>query len=125
MTTSIKNTLTLDGVEYIRKDSVKEQAEVNKDGLTYSIVRTYSAWVWAGWIKFPCEAWEIVYDARRLWKWDSIFTLSELANNWVRKAIDCKFAEEVDRVWLTEVIEVIPCTETAKNSIQSVVNHKP
>jgi hypothetical protein len=40
--TTTKNTLTLDGIEYIRKDLVKEQAEV-KDGLTYSIVRTYSA----------------------------------------------------------------------------------
>ena len=76
MTKTTTETISINWEEYIKKSSVTTEIK-NKDDLTYCIVRTYSAGVWAGWIKFPSELWEIVYEARRLYQWDSAFTLSD------------------------------------------------
>ena len=44
-------TITINNVEYVRKDQQNQQAE-KLDGMVYSMVRTYSAGVFAGYIKF-------------------------------------------------------------------------
>ena len=44
-----QETITINNLEYVKKDSIKENVEVI-DGLTYSIIRTYSAGVFAGYI---------------------------------------------------------------------------
>ncbi len=114
--------ITIDWVTYVPKS---EQV-TNTEWLTYCIVRTYSAWVWAWYIDFSShELWRYVYNARRLWRWDSKFTLSELAETWIRKEDSCKFAIPVKVVWLTQIIEVIPCTDIAKNMIESVEDYTP
>lgn len=117
-------TITIDGVEYTPKTNL---AKSNKDGLEYCIIRTYSAGVWAGWIdtssKDMCQK---VFEARRLWKWWSEFTLSALAVEGYRedKKNENKYAMPVEVVILKEIIEVIPCTKLAKEKIISMKNHK-
>ena len=76
-------TINVNGQEYVLKSSIKQQSKIakpNEKGMEYCIVRTYSAGVWAGWIdtksKDLCQE---VLEARRLWRFWSEFTLSELA----------------------------------------------
>ncbi len=86
----------------------------------YCIVRTYSAGVFAGILSSLQDKQAIVKKARRLWYWDGAASLSDLAVNGVSKPDNCKFPVEVDEVALTEVVEVIPATQKAKESIAAV-----
>ena len=114
------------GVTYTpRSETAVAQSE--KEGMEYCIIRTYSAGVWAGWIdtksNYMCQE---VIEARRLWRWWSEFTLSALAVTGIKggKESENKYAMPVPRVILKQVIEVIPCSETAKQQIQAQPNYK-
>ena len=113
------NEVTINGKTYVEKDSIK-QSQVNTDGLEYCIVRTYSAGVFAGYLKEQKGKEGVVLNARRLWAWSGAASLSQLAVDGVSKPNDCKFPCEVSEVRLTEIIEVIPCTEKAFDSIKGV-----
>lgn len=92
------------------------------EGLTYSIVRTYSAGCFAGYIdrNRAIKKEGVVKKARRLWYWSGASSLSQLANEGVKNPTDCKFPCEVEEIDLTEIIEVIPATKEAKKSIDNV-----
>lgn len=112
-------TIKIDEVEYVRKDSVRRDAET-LDGMKYCIVRTQSAGAFAGYIEKK-EGMEIIMRyARRLYYWSGAASLSQLAMEGVKKPAECKFPIEVDRITLTQAIEIIPCTEQAKKSIAEV-----
>lgn len=86
----------------------------------YCMVRTNSAGVFAGTLK-ECSGKEVhLTDARRIWYWDGAASLSQLAQEGTSKPGSCKFPCPVNSVILTEVIEIIPITEKAKLSIDSV-----
>lgn len=91
------------------------------------IFRTYSAGVWFGEIKKINGTIAIVGNGRRLWSWSGAASLSQLAVEGTKKPHDCQFTvtvEDEEGVYLTQVIEVIPCTEKAINSINSVKEWK-
>lgn len=115
------------GVEYMPISSVSKEKAASVKGLTYCIVRTYSAGVWAGWCDLKNYGERmIIKDARRLWRWWSEFTLSALATTGMRegKEAENQYAMPVEEVYLTNVIEIIPCTEKAKGQIISQPNYK-
>ena len=112
-------TITVDGIRYIPEDSVKEKA-ISKEGMRYVIVRTYSAGVFAGYLESREGKEVILRDARRLWYWDGAASLSQLAEEGVKKPENCKFPCEVDKVELLEAVEILDCTEEAKKSIGKV-----
>jgi len=121
----MENSLEIDGVEYVRKDSVKtgRPAKTLK-GKPYVIARTYSAGVFAGYLDSRKGKEAVLLDARRIWYWDGAFSLSQLAMEGTSKPGKCKFPCEVDRVVLTEVIEVLDVTEDARESIKGVPEWK-
>lgn len=86
----------------------------------YCIVRTYSAGVFAGEIESRNGREVVMLNARRLWYWVGANSLSQLAMEGVKSPENCKFPCEVDRVELLEVIEILNCTEKAKESIKNV-----
>ena len=116
------NSIIIYGVTYVPEGTIKGQTAVNTDGLKYCIVRTYSAGVFAGYLKSLVGKEGIVLNARRLWYWAGAASLSQLAMEGVSKPKECKFPCEVNEVQLSEVIEVIPCTEEAQKSIAKVAN---
>ena len=61
----------------------------------------------------------IVYNARRLWKWSGALDCSQLAMKGIDNSKSCKFSN-VAEVILKEIIEVSPCSKIAKESIESV-----
>ncbi|MFA5381873.1 MAG: hypothetical protein WC356_01820 [Candidatus Micrarchaeia archaeon] len=112
-------TIKIDDVEYVRKDSGTVLAE-KLDGLDYVMVRTYSAGVHAGYLKSRIGKEVVLKKARRIWYWDGAASISQLAMEGTSKASNCKFPCEVDEITLLEAIEIIPITEKAKKSIQGV-----
>lgn len=91
-----------------------------KKKLPYSIVRTYSAGVFAGNLVKRKGQEGVVKNARRLWYWDGAASLSQLSQDGTSAPSNCKFPCEVPEVTLTQIIEVIPCSKKAEASIKSV-----
>ena len=112
--------ITIDGVKYIPADSVKNVPAKPVKGMKYVIVRTYSAGVFAGYLKIR-EGKEVeLLSARRIWYWTGAASLSQLAVDGTNNPKECKCPCEVDSIELTEAIEIIPCTKTAQDSINSI-----
>lgn len=113
--------ITINGVEYVKKSDVKiNEMAKDLDWMPYVMVRTYSAWVFAWYLEKRKGKEVKLRNARRMWSWEWAASLSQLATDWTTKPSQCKFPCEVDYVELTEVIEILPITEKAKNSIASV-----
>ena len=108
--------IEINGVKYVPKGSAKQVAVL----ADYCIVRTYSAGVFAGNLIQRDGKEGVVANARRLWYWKGAASLSQLAVEGVRCPSECKFAMEVPRVELTEIIEVIRCTQAAFDNIRAV-----
>jgi len=106
--------LVVNGITYVRKDSI-ERAEK-----PYVIVRTYSAGVFAGFLESKNGREVVLKNARRIWQWAGAASLSQLAVDGTSKPQDCKFPCEVPRVELLQAIEILDVSEKAKKSIESV-----
>ena len=59
-------------------------------------------------------------DCRRIWYWNGAASLSELAFSGVKHKGGNKFSVAVDSITILGVIEIIPCTEEAIKSIESI-----
>jgi len=90
------------------------------EGMKYCIVRTYSAGVFAGYIEYRKDQEVVLREARRIWYWEGAATLSQLAQSGTSLPDKCKFPEPVDRITVLGAIEILDCTEQAKESIASV-----
>jgi hypothetical protein len=86
----------------------------------YVICRTYSAGVFAGNLESRKDKEVVLRNARRIWYWDGAASLSQLAMEGTKNPENCKFPCEVDRVTLTEAIEILETTAMAEESIKSV-----
>jgi hypothetical protein len=86
----------------------------------YVIVRTYSAGVFAGYLKSRKGQEVILTNARRLWYWKGAASLSQLAVDGVSSPQECKFPAEVSNVELLQAIEILDVTPKAQESIASV-----
>lgn len=110
--------IVIDGVEYVEKG--KSSAPTGE----YSMVRTYSAGVFYGILDKKSRSADgkrgIVKNARRVWYWSGAATLSQLSTDGTSDPGNCKFPEPVSEVELTEIIEVIPMTDKAVKSLNSV-----
>ena len=114
--------LSINGIEYVPKSSIKSETAEKLDGLEYVIIRSYDAGCFAGYLKDKKDENRIVtlIKARRLWYWDGAASLSQLAMEGVAKPENCKFPCEVDNIIIYNVCEIISATEKAKKSINGV-----
>lgn len=111
--------LSVNGVTYVPKSSVCEKA-ADFNGMRYVIVRTYTAGVFAGYLEKKEGKEAVLRNVRRLWYWSGAASLSQLATEGTKKPKECKFPVIVDRIEVTEAIEIIDVTEKAKKSIDGV-----
>ena len=111
--------IEINGVKYVKKGA-EQLSAVNTDGLEYVIIRTYSAGVHAGFLKAQDGKQVELLNSRRLWYWSGAASLSQLAMKGVKNPEECKFPCEVNKITLTEAIEIIPCTKEAFDSIEKV-----
>lgn len=59
-------------------------------------------------------------NCRRIWYWDGANSISQLAVDGVTKPSSCKFTVTVSEIIITDVIEIIPCTDKAIENIEGV-----
>lgn len=118
MDTEVKS-IMINGIEYVQKSEQKEMA-VNMDGLKYVICRTYSAGVFAGYLKTRNGQEVTLLQARRLWYWDGAASLSQAAEEGFSKPENCKFPQEVSEILLLQAIEILPTTMKSQKSIKGI-----
>jgi hypothetical protein len=115
------NELTINGVKYYSQIKEKETS-FNENGLKYVLIRGDRSGAFAGFLKEKSEDSKrvILTKSRRLWAWYGAASLSQLAIEGVKRPKECKFPCEMHTQEITDVIEIIDCTEQAFNSIKSV-----
>ena len=117
--------IVIDGIKYIPETEVSKYTKAEEyEGMKYCIVRTYSAGVFAGYVESRNGKEVVIRKARRIWYWDGANSLSQLAKDGTCEPDNCKFAVEVDKIEVTEAIEIIECTLKAQQSIGDVPEWK-
>jgi hypothetical protein len=122
-------TIRIDDVEYVRADSITTDAPAETlDGKPFVIIRSYGAGVFAGYLRNKEDTLGgrvVVLDrCIRLHQWNGC-SLSQVAlEGPVGTQVDNRFSMAVDGHEIAQAIEVIPCTEKARSSIQGVKTWK-
>ena len=84
----------------------------------FVLVRTVNAGVHCGYLKEVSQVGQSVMltDARRVWRWSGANTLHELS----LRGADMEYtriSEPVEEICILDAIELIPCTESARNNL--------
>ncbi len=90
----------------------------------YCMVRSRGAGVFAGTVQKLEGQQALLSNARRIWYWDGAASLSQLATEGTKAPKNCKFPAPVPEVLLFEVIEIIPISDRAAESLAEVVEWK-
>lgn len=61
-----------------------------------------------------------LHNSRRIWRWYGAASLSQLATEGTKEPARCMFTVVVPQHVVMQVIEIIPCTDKAVESIESV-----
>lgn len=88
------------------------------------IVRADRAGVFFGTIESKEGSEVTLHNCRRIWYWSGAASISELALGGTKRPRDCKFSVSVDSITILGVIEIIPCTDKAIESIEAVPEWK-
>ena len=117
------DTIKIDEVEYVRKDAIQQKAE-KLDGMERSIIRSYGAGVFIGYVaeqKSELNGVNIILkQAKRIYYWDGACSLTQLAKDGTKSPNGCKITEPVDSQFIANVIEIIPVTKKASINIDEV-----
>jgi hypothetical protein len=82
----------------------------------FVLVRTYSAGVHMGILASQNGKEITLTDARRLWRWRGANSLSEVSQKGVAQEWT-RISEAVPLIALTEAVEIIPCSATARETL--------
>lgn len=61
-----------------------------------------------------------ISKVRNIWWWEGAASVMQLATEGTKNPNDCKFTVTVDEIIVTDVIQVIPCTDKAIANIEAV-----
>ena len=109
----------IDGVEFLRADSVQQEAE-KLEGMDYVLVRADRAGVYVGYLEEENGDTVVLRDCRWIWYWSGASSIFEIANKGVSDPDGCKFPAPIKRAKISGVITILPVTEEAKTSIEQV-----
>jgi hypothetical protein len=86
------------------------------------LIRSHQAGVFYGEIECDVNDAYIIKlkNARQIWYWEGAATILELSKYGTSKPNACKFTVVVDSITICNVVEIIPCTKQAMDSIDSV-----
>ena len=107
-----------------KEDSVEDFKCSSTKNYNYVIVRTYSAGVHAGFLSYHNKSEVILKKARRLFYWTNVkgISLSDLAVRGLGE--DSKVCDTLKEIYLSNAIEIIPCTDEAMESIKNYTVYK-
>ncbi len=114
--------MIVNGITYVPKS--QNQIAEKVDGMGYVIIRSDRAGVFAGYLSnkmYTKSGTEVtLINSRRLWYWSGAATLSQLAVDGTNNPNSCKFPCEVPKHTISGVLEIIPTTAKAQQSIKEV-----
>ena len=105
------------------ENKIQKKEGVNMTGKKV-IIRADRAGVFFGTLKEQNGSEVTMEDVRRLWYWDGAASLSQLAVDGTSNPSECKFTVTVPCMKILGVIEIIPCSDKAINSIEGVAEWK-
>lgn len=106
------DSVIINGVRYFREQAV--------DPKPWVVIRSRDAGVFLARLIKEENGRVELENSRRIYYWDGAATLSQLALEGVKKVSNCKFPIELPKQTVIGVCEIIPATEEAVKSIQSV-----
>jgi len=116
-------TITINGVEYVKKGSLNQIAE-KTDGLQPVLIRSYASGVHYGYLKSEqfTQSGKVVtlLNSRRIWCWYGAASLSQLAMEGVKDSSQSKISMIVNSIEIVNVIETIPLTQKALSNLDGV-----
>lgn len=59
-------------------------------------------------------------NVRNLWRWSGANTLLDLAENGAQNINECRFSNNVDSIILTDICEIVPCSDKSIKNIEDV-----
>lgn len=116
-------TIRINDIEYVRKDSLSKELATPVDGMEFCIVRSYSAGVFAGYVKERNGQEVTLVNSIRLWQWFGA-SLSQLSQEGTPDPSKCKFGMTERIKLVIEAIEITPCTEQARLNLEGVKQWK-
>lgn len=120
-TTKTLETIVINGIEYVRKDSIEPGVVLNTENVV--LIRTYSAGVHFGTLESRDGKEVVLSNARRLYQWSGACSLSQVATEGVDLS-NSKISVIVPKITLTEAIEIIPMSETAAKTMMEAKSWK-
>lgn len=90
----------------------------------YVIVRGNRSGIFAGTLADMERGLTWLTDCRRLWYWDGAASDFQIATDGTKRPDNCQFTVTVAEIILTDVIEIIPATETAEKRIKEIKEWK-
>lgn len=90
----------------------------------YYIVRCYGAGVFFGQIKERAEKEATLLNARKIWYWSGAAAVEQLAMTGPKNPNDCKITVEVPEMIVMEPVQIIPCTDEARDVIKRIAEWK-
>jgi hypothetical protein len=110
------NEITLDGVDYIRKD-LSSELKCSSDSV---LVRGDRSGVFVGKLLEQNGREVTLGNCRRIWYWKGAASISQLAVDGTSKPSECKFPVAIKKMKVLDAIEIIEMTDKAVESINSV-----
>ncbi len=116
-------TMMIDDVKYVREDSLKKEC-ISLDGKPFVICRSTTASPYFGYMESDVvqadgKSTVILIEARRIYEWYGAAGLQQLAESGTSNPSKCKFTAKV-KVKLSNVHEILYCTEISKKSLEGV-----
>lgn len=90
----------------------------------YVIVRGNRSGIFAGTLSGRERGLTWLTNCRRLWYWDGAASDFQIATDGTKRPDNCQFTVTVAEIILTDVIEIIPATETAEKRIKEIKEWK-
>lgn len=90
----------------------------------YYIVRCDRAGVFFGKIKERNGTDVVMTEVRKIWFWSGAAAVEQLAMNGPKNPSQCKITVEVPEMTVIDPVQIIPCTQTAKETIQRIAAWK-
>lgn len=110
-------------VKYLKQNIKGEIKMANLKG-KYCIVRGDRSGVFAGIVQSQEGREVTITDCRNLWAWEGACAINQLALDGTTRPDNCRFTVVNQEVILLDVIEIIPCSEKAEQSIRGVAAWK-
>lgn len=115
--------LEINGVLYVRKDSVYANAP-SIDGMEAMVIRSKSAGVLYGYVKEMehtiAGTLVTLVHARRVHRWAGAASLSQFALEGVKSPSECRFSVVLPVEKIQECIEFLPLSEVALKNLNDV-----